>query len=77
MVSFMLLCGSFAFSQELSTTKVVKEKPVQREEKSLNHAKPLSSAGSSQNQKVKSDLSKSEEKVMDRQTKKPTKKTSK
>lgn len=77
MVSFMLLCCGSAFSQELRTTQVVKEKPAQRDEKSLNQAKPLSSNTSLQYQSVKLDSSKKEEQVVDRKTKKSSPKTSK
>lgn len=77
MVSFMLLCCGSAFSQELRTTQVAKEKPTQKDEKSLNQAKPLSSNTSLKSQSVKLDTSKKEEQVMDRKTKKSSLKTSK
>lgn len=73
LVSFMLLFCATAFSQELGNTKTIKEKPTQKEEKSLNQAKPLSSSSTTQNQQVKLDSSKKEEQVMDRKTQKTSK----
>ncbi|AEA43385.1 hypothetical protein [Fluviicola taffensis] len=76
-VSFALLCCSSVFSQELSTTKVAKEKPVKKEN-ALNQAKPISANTPLQKQKESNlNPSKNEEQVLDRNSKKLSKKITK
>lgn len=80
-VSFAFLCCNSVFSQELSPTKVAKEKPVQKEEKALNRATPISQSVHNEPLKTKTNTKetsvKKEDQPMDRKTIKSTKKTSK
>lgn len=69
MVSFTILCGTSVFSQDLSTTKTVKEKPIQKEEKNLNQAQPLSTRATVSNQKnIELNSSRNGAQVLDRKT---------
>lgn len=76
-VSFAFLCCGSVFSQELSTTKVAKEKPVQKEEKGLNQATPISQSVHNEPLKTKPNSKetsvKKEDQPMDRKTIKTTK----
>jgi len=80
-VSFAFLCCNSVFSQELSTTKVAKEKPIQKEEKGLNRATPISQSVHNEPLKTKTNSKetpvKKEDQPMDRKTIKSAKKTSK
>lgn len=80
-VSFALLCCSTVFSQELSTTKIAKEKPIQKEEKGLNQATPISQSVHNEPLKTKTSSKeapiKKEDQPIDRKTIKSTKKPSK
>lgn len=69
MVSFTLCLGTSVFSQDLNTTKTVKERPIQKEEKSLNQAQPLSTKGTVSNSKNTGlNSARGEVQVLDRKT---------
>lgn len=79
-VSFAFLCCSSVFSQELSATKIAKEKPIQKEEKGLNRATPISQSVHNEPLKTKTNSKetpiKKEDQPIERKTVKLTKKTS-